>query len=213
MKLIESISISDVESKSGIFSHIEQIDSQTTLTWLTEDFALELDEHFYFVHSAQKTVSKQYEWVIAHQDDLRLGDPLTFLATIILNKFGLSWSRIHDAIVTAYKPLENYDMSQTESPNVTKTKTVKQNVETQNDVYGFNSSVAIPQSKSTVNGAKLDNEESESETGTRGLTRHGNSGVTTSQQMLQSEIDLRSNYHFIEQLMNDVDSIMCLLVY
>ena len=59
----------------------------------------------------------------------------------------------------------------------------------------------------------LDNEETDTETGTRGLTRHGNIGVTTSQQMLQSEIDLRSNYHFINQIMNDVDSILCLLVY
>ena len=62
-------------------------------------------------------------------------------------------------------------------------------------------------------GTQTGNIETETEDGTRTLTRHGNIGVTTSQQMLQSEIDLRNNFNFINQIMNDVDSELCMLVY
>lgn len=47
---------------------------------------------------------------------------------------------------------------------------------------------------------------------TRQLTRSGNIGVTTSQQLLQSEIELRG-WLFFEDVFNDIDSILCLSVY
>lgn len=47
----------------------------------------------------------------------------------------------------------------------------------------------------------------------RELTRSGNIGVTTSQQMAQSEIDLWSNYNFIDGVLNDVASMLTLAVW
>lgn len=44
------------------------------------------------------------------------------------------------------------------------------------------------------------------------LTRSGNIGVTTSQQMLQSEFDVRA-YRFFEQMFRDIDSLCALRVY
>lgn len=44
------------------------------------------------------------------------------------------------------------------------------------------------------------------------LRRSGNIGVTTSQQMLQSEFDVRA-YRFFEQMFRDIDSICALRVY
>ena len=44
------------------------------------------------------------------------------------------------------------------------------------------------------------------------LTRHGNIGVTTSQQMLQSEIDVRQ-YLFFDGVMSDVDKFLTLAIY
>lgn len=44
------------------------------------------------------------------------------------------------------------------------------------------------------------------------LTRSGNIGVTTTQQMLQSERDLWM-WNFFEQVFNDVDSVLCLMIY
>lgn len=213
-RLIDVTSLADVLSGDGIFNQIATLDAQSKFPWLTNDFAKQIDEDYYLNHSGGKWISHAYKRLIDHQDELPSGQTFqTVMARIIINRFSLSWKKIYDAINTNYSPLENYDMEQTETPNVTKTKSVKQKIETANDVYGFNSSVAIPQTKTTTDGAKLDNEETESETGTRGLTRHGNIGVTTSQQMLQSEIDLRTNFQFMNQIMNDVDSILCLLVY
>lgn len=50
------------------------------------------------------------------------------------------------------------------------------------------------------------------ETGKRTLTRSGNIGVTTSQQMIESEIKLRE-WNFIEQVYKDIDSVLTLGVY
>jgi len=46
----------------------------------------------------------------------------------------------------------------------------------------------------------------------RDLTRHGNIGVTTSQQMLESELNIRA-YRFFEKMFEDIDSVLALRVY
>lgn len=52
----------------------------------------------------------------------------------------------------------------------------------------------------------------DTESGTRTLTRSGNIGVTTSQQMIQSEIELWQ-WNFIESVFADVDSVLTIQVY
>ena len=65
-----------------------------------------------------------------------------------------------------------------------------------------------------TSGAKLDNEitKSTTHTGTETLTRSGNIGVTTSQQMLESEFKVRQ-YDFYKMIYNDIDSVLCLSIY
>ena len=46
----------------------------------------------------------------------------------------------------------------------------------------------------------------------RSLTRKGNIGVTTTQQMLESEIELW-NWNYYNMVMQDIDSILCLDIY
>lgn len=215
-KLIDTVRITDLLSTGGIFTKLYAYDSglgQPLFPWLTSDFALILDKDYYLVHSGGKWVSNAFERLLDLEDDGTISDALLEIVKIIETKFELSWNKIYDAIHTTYKPLDNYNMEQKETPDITHTKNVKQHLSTENGVYGFNSSENVPQSKSTVDGAKLDNEETNKESGTRTLNRSGNIGVTTSQQMLQSEIDLRSNFNFINHLYDDVDSILCLLVY
>ena len=61
---------------------------------------------------------------------------------------------------------------------------------------------------------KLANETSRTSThtGTEKLQRAGNIGVTLSQQMLESEFKVRQ-YDFYKELYNDIDSVMCLMIY
>ena len=215
-KLIDTLdSIADffAQDSLGIFQTIADIDNQTNLVWLTDAYAYELDKSYYLVHSGQKWISKQFEDFIEYKEKGYIVNFLPELAKIIQSKFELSWNKIYDAITTAYKPLENYDMEQKETPDVTNTKTIKQSITTENDAYGFNSGSAVPTNQSTTSGLVTDNEEKNKETGSRTLTRHGNIGVTTSQQMLIAELDLRSQYNFENQLFDDVDSILCLLTY
>lgn len=130
--------------------------------------------------------------------------------------------------------------SETETPNITETIHTEANSKLQTDgassgnVFGFGSSASTPlnegESSQTTQGSKDDNYtdserretgtrsvsgssgETEKETGTRRLTRSGNIGVTTSQQMLQSEIDLRK-FDFLEEVFKCFDKVICASVY
>lgn len=212
-KLIDTIQITDLLVTGGIFTKIANITSQP-LTWLDSALALQLDKEYYLSHSGGKWISNAYDRLIDAEDNGIVTDALLEMAKMILSKYQLSWDKVYSAVNTNYKPLENYDMEQTETPDVTRTKNVNVKTTNENEVYGFNSqNNPVHSGKSITTGSGIENVESETETGTRGLTRHGNIGVTTSQQMLQSEIDLRSNFNFTNHLFDDVDTLLCLLVY
>ena len=217
MKLIETINISSGVIQDGIFGKIRSIDSakETPLfPWLTEYIAVTLDDIYYFEHSADKYISAYFKRMKKFEEDGIITNAITRIATAIIDKFSNKWISLYNAFIdTKYNPLENYNMKQKETPNVTRTKNVKSDVTVKNDVYGFNSTNKVPQSESNTSGESLNNEETDKETGTRDLERSGNIGVTTSQQMLQSEIDLRDGYNFYNDIMSDVDSMLCLLVY
>lgn len=228
-KLIDTIRISDLLVTGGVFSKLYAYDQTLTepkFAWLTSDVALFLDKDYYLIHSGQKCINRSFERFMKLKEDGLIADDLLELVKIIEYKYVLKWNKLYDAITTDYKPLDNYNMEEKETPDITKTKTVNSSITTETkddttevDVYGFNSSSPVPNGKQTRNGSVTvsgdadDNVETDTESGTRTLNRSGNIGVTTSQQMLQSEIDLRNNYNFTNQLMDDMDSELCLLVY
>lgn len=129
-------------------------------------------------------------------------------------RFASKWKHIWDALNTAYNPLENYSMLEERTPDITKTTngtgTTKTDSET--GVFGFNSVDSNP--SGTIDGNQTDTitDRTETETGTETLERSGNIGVTTSQQMLQSEFEVRK-YDFYKEIYKDIDSILCLKIY
>ena len=110
------------------------------------------------------------------------------------------------------------------TPNITKTNKAKTKTTINNDMgsktYGFNSSEGVPQADTsteatqTVEGDLDVNKTNniETETGTRTLTRSGNIGVTTSQQMIESEISLRQ-WNFYKSCFDDIDDVMTARYY
>ena len=74
------------------------------------------------------------------------------------------------------------------------------------------SSSGSSSSSSTESGSGTITEEGAFADNKRKLTRSGNIGVTTSQQMIQSEIDLRS-WNYFENLFKDVDSVLTCSLY
>ena len=160
--------------------------------------------------------------------------------------FKRKWDRLWEVETATYNPIENYSMTETETPNISKKESVsddyslnsdvetkeKQTVTTNSDgdnaVYGFNSTNPVPTAEGTQNSTTTaerlpaDNKISQkqtqsgyreqSETGTRTLTRSGNIGVTTTQQMIQSSIEL-SKWTFLAEGMRDLDSMFTTPLY
>lgn len=191
------------------------------------------------------------------------------IADLIYNRFAYKWKKIYDALTTNYNPLENYNMVQTRTPNITREEVIdivdertpditrtdtfdttdtrtpnlttsgEDSATTEVGIYGFNStsgnnstnsdgesssSQSVTGTDTNAKTGTITNEETGSdittktgtntntETGTEDLTRSGNIGVTTSQQMLESELKLRE-YDFYKTIYKDIDSILCLGVY
>ena len=94
--------------------------------------------------------------------------------------------------------------------------------DTTNKVIGSMDKNKIMESNNTItstsetNDGTVSNTETETDTnkhtGTRTLTRSGNIGVTTSQQMLQSEIELRK-WNLYNRMFEDVDSVLVQELY
>lgn len=200
---------------TGIF---HQIAINNTFKFITTDNQEELDIDYYLSHSGKKYISNLFDTLLDIYPDQ---DPLIKLSKIIENRYKEKWIRIYNAMVEEYKPLENYSMLEVETPNLEDHRVTKLDQDLINESnindYGFNSNDPVPIShnvnKITGSGDKNKTDETINRTGTRTLTRSGNIGVTTSQQMLESEIKLRALYNMIEIIFNDVDKVLCLSIY
>lgn len=208
----------------GIFKYIELSE---TFDWLTSDDATLLDMEYVFSHSPEKPISKLYENVIKKYEDYEGEEDnivMVKLANMICLKFGEKWERIYLALINAtYNPIENYDSHETETPNITNSRTIKTKTKltttNNNDGFGFNnvSTEGVPVSKieNVVEGDDTKNQTSDinREQGTRTIERHGNIGVTTNQQMITQEIEMRDKYILYDIMMNDVDALLTLNIY
>lgn len=128
--------------------------------------------------------------------------------------------------------------TETTTPNTTETTTPNLQTTEDNKVFGFNSSVGVDSDGSVssatgtntvqVTGTEtLQHNTTDAETGTQQhvdggsdthtrnytLRRSGNIGVTTSQQMLQSERDLWKWNFFRDVVFPDIDSVLTLGIY
>lgn len=223
-KLIDTIDFSTFFNTGAIFTKIQTTTGQP-FEWLSNNLALMLDKILYLERSGDKWLSPFYERLLALKEDGKIDDVLKVIADTLITKYSNKWNKLYTAYHQQYDPLENYNMEEVETPDIVKERTKNESTKitttnsSENATHGFNSALAVPvnegESSSVVEGDSDDNEvnESETETGTRELARHGNIGVTTSQQMLESEIKLRNAYNFIDGIMRDVDECMCLLIY
>lgn len=190
----------------------------------------ELDADYFGGYSADKFVSPLLQKI--YDSTREVESPFSTLnsriAKIIYNRFAEKWKHIYDALMTEYNPLENYSMVEERTPDLTFEDTENVNTEVtteretsaENKYKGFNATDPVLVNKTdgdettTTTGASADNETHKitTHTGTETLTRSGNIGVTTSQQMLESEFKVRQ-YDFYKMMYNDIDSVLCLSIY
>ena len=227
LKVSDLFTLSNIGTLNTIFGDL--VDDETYP--LVKDFInantyADLDIDYLIGYSADKYLSPLADKIYKQSDNP--DDVSDVLSPIIYNRFAEKWKKIYDALMTEYNPLENYSMEEIRTPDLAFDETenqktgmnTKRETSASNSYKGFNANDPVLMNKTDgeenvdVTGAKLDNEvtKSTTHTGTETLTRSGNIGVTTSQQMLESEFKVRQ-YDFYKMIYNDIDSVLCLSIY
>lgn len=149
------------------------------------------------------------------------------------------WDRYYAAITEEYDPLENYNRIEhsefthgkkvSYSGTVTDTPSGSIKIERDDtntgDFSADNSTTYVPDRKDVLDGETVtsyenyqeqrsyNNSDTNSGIDKNDSTIHGNVGVTTSQQMLQSELDLIPRLDLIDYIADDWHSEFCLQMY
>ena len=167
-------------SQYGIFQAIYS-KNDTRINWLTEDISKILDLEYYVGVSGNKYITPLVERLYDFDSDTYLSK----IADIFILRFADNLKHIYDALNINYNPLNNYDMVEDENVG-SEIKT-----DLNNNYYGFNGTSddgeKVNKNSSTTSGDYEKNK--------RKLTRSGNIGVTSSQDLLNAELETRK-YNF-----------------
>ena len=137
-----------------------------------------------------------------------------------------AWAHMAAILESEYNPIHNFDRNEewtdndTETGTATRTGTVSgtgSNTETHKQT-AFNSNQLQVDSEVTDNNTATQNANSNDTTNNNRQGSHsghlyGNIGVTTTQQMLQSEFDLWDKLDIYQAIANDFKKRFCILVY
>lgn len=180
----------------------DEIKTKINLEWFNDSLIAVMKIEYYYNHAFTKYISLLFYNLI--NIPKTMDEVAESLASVIVNKFKTKWNRLHEVLNLTYNPIDNYSMSETENTQIKS----KVDISNANSIYAFNDTGATPtsesNSKTSTNALLNDN--------VRELTRKGNIGVTTSQQMIESELELRE-YNLIEAIYSDIDSILTLKIY
>lgn len=214
----------------GVFSQM------TTAPWVDTMTGVNLDIAYLDGHSGERFCSNIINRRLDDSSVLS-SDNRTLISNILWAMFGIQWTRLWETMNPNYEPLTNYKMTEDETGNRTDTRTPNltrkhsgtdtnegnAHVNNQSNLWGFNSDSSVPADMSdgdtTVNNTNT-RDLTDTETGTdttagentRKLTRTGNIGTNTFQNLLQQERNLWM-YNFFEQIFKDVDSVLTIPIY
>lgn len=153
-----------------------------------------------------------------------------------------SWLRMREALYATYNPTENYDRNEDWTDNATRTDNLTQTTNggttgggtvtgsnsttNTHSAKGYNSGAMVAGEKeqidtttsnttsdSTTNNSTTVNTGTQGNNATRKGRVHGNIGVTTNQQMITQEIEMRVNFQFETIVAQQFKERFCLLVY
>lgn len=189
-----------------------------------------IDLNYIGNHSGEKMVSPLVTSLMGENELISDDDVLERLANLIYAKFGANWTKQFKYLKTDYDPIDNYNLEEVITPDLTTTIDAKQNAKvdttlddntTNRQVYGFNSTDPVNATKdsntqhSTMEGSWDDNKQNtiQKQQGTSTTKRHGNIGVTMTSELLTKDAQFWSNWNIWNTIMNDVDSILTLGIY
>lgn len=128
-------------------------------------------------------------------------------------RWNRTFTKWYEALQIEYNPIENYDRIEdwNEAGKGNASSSDSASSTSDNFVTAYNSDTLHQESqnKSSASGSQTTKSEDENE---RHGRIHGNIGVTTSQQMLQSELEL-AEFNLIQQITDIFKQEFCILVY
>ena len=221
---------SDYATKGGIFSNIGN------LPWSSIMVGPQMDTLYFDTHSGERFGSRIIAKRVGADGSLATADRKT-ISTLVYTMFRNQWGRLWATMNPNYEPLTNYQMTEDETGNHTDTRTPDltrkhtgtdkdegaTTLNTQNNLWGFNSDSSIPSdmqdgtnTANNTNTRDLTDTETGTDTttgeNTRKLIRTGNIGTNTFQNLLQQERNLWM-YNFFEHIFKDVDSVLTIPIY
>ena len=189
----------------GIFSYLNALE----VPWKNDVSGNQLDIIYHGSRSGNKIIGSLIENYL--DNNTVSDDNKIIIAQAIYTIYIKNWNALYKTLSLEYNPIENYSM--TETVNDT----------SNNQLWGFNSTDSVNSDKQTGDTTRdvestIDNthkntdRETKDITSDRTLKRSGNIGVTTSQQMIESERQLWL-WNFFESVFSDIDKILVLKIY
>ena len=226
-------------SGEGVFSKLEQLSDYTT-PWNGVIKAVALDLQYHGNHSGSKETSPLVDSLLSLNGELQLND-FKILSTVIESMYHKNWGKLWDTLSITYSALENYKMDEELKSTDTDTGTVSDEISTDygkevtknstatanqdNSVFGFNSATALPSdtqiggntvSETETHGGIDVNDASRTHDITRTkddlISRRGNNGVRTNQELLEEE---RKTWiwQFFDVVFADIDKVLAIQIY
>ena len=196
----------------------------------------QVDTLYFDTHSGERFSARIITRRIGDAGYLTSDDRRT-ISNLVYAMFKIQWTKLWETMNTDYEPLTNYQMTENETGNNTYTRTPNitrnhtgtdkndsnSHSNNQSNLWGFNSDTSVPSDMSdgdttvnTTNTRNLTDTETGTDTtageNTRRLTRTGNIGTNTFQNLIQQERNLWM-YNFFEQVFKDVDSVLTIPIY
>lgn len=215
----------------GFFSYLNALE----VPWKSDISGNQLDVVYHGLRSGHKVIGPLIENYL--ENNTVSDDNKITIAQAIFSIYIKNWNALYKTLSLEYNPIENYSMTETENvqdshkgttesdatDTDTNTETTIVNDNASNQLWGFNSTDSVNSDKQVgdttknVDGTrnathKNTDTETKDITSDRTLKRSGNIGVTTSQQMIESERQLWL-WNFFESVFSDVDKILVLKIY
>lgn len=212
---------------TGIFNALDSFN----VPWKEENISDVLDTEYFGNISGAKTISPLVtKLLVADGSSVLSSARVAQLARVIYNLNGANWAREYATLDLEYNPINNYDMHEsgtdikdntgTQGVTHTGTQVDADVISNSNNVYGFNSVSAVGDTTSSANDTNtrtnnLTDERTDdlSEVIDHTLTRSGNIGVTTSQQLIESERNLYLWNFFYKVVFPSVDKVLTIATY
>lgn len=207
------------------------------LAWLQTEDKNSLWINYLYNHSGNKEESCLLSNYVFVNDN-----SLDILNNIVKNIYLDKWNKLYNVLNSEYNPIENYNRVENTTINNTGNETTNENInnsevltgghtnnntnENTHKVSAFNDETFSNDSNDVNNSTDnfIYNNETKTNTGTNTSSKNntgtnethstisGNIGVTTTQQMIISEIELRK-YNLVNEFYSDLDNLLTIGIY